>query len=177
MRLLLLSALTGPAQAHDPGLSTAEVSLTTSAVAVRLVLPRAELPPLLVGGAPIGIEPGSVSPADTEVAAFAAGAVILRDTLNSLVARKAEFHKPTPDEIQLVLEYPRPSGTLRLEFPLLSKLNRGHRLLVSVHGATAGKPARRLLDASADGFPLAGETGTGVRAWLRGLWFATLHGD
>jgi hypothetical protein len=167
LRLLLLSGLTGPVQAHDPGLSTAEVRLQASAVTVRLSLSRYDLDSLLLGPSTSKVGSGLGGSLTSKLETFAADAVELLDPPRPLAARRVELRQPSAEEIQLELEYPRPPGTLRLEFPLLSKLSRGHRLLVSVRESTDDRPERRLLDGSAYWISLAGGAGVGFWPWIK----------
>jgi len=142
--MLLLFGVLVTAHAHDPGLSTADVSLEADAVRVKLVVSRSELRSLLPGP-PAGVGESAADPRLSGLSSLAAESVALRSLRDAIGARAVKVRKPSGEEILFELEYPRPPGSLTLEFPILAMLTRGHRLLVSVRGQGDSRPERRLL--------------------------------
>ncbi len=144
---LLLVGLAGLAEAHDPGFSTAEVSLSPNAVAVRLVLP-ASASRVLLAGVPTGAGENGSSPRSSTLSILAGESVRLESEKQTLLPRNLQAVERADEELALELIYSRPSTAATLEFPVLSRLGEGHRMLVSVREQPANSLDRRVLGAA-----------------------------
>ena len=135
--MLLTSVLTVTASAHDPGLSSLEVSLTTSTIVARL----------------------SLSPRDAEMAGglddFARRAIELQIDGQPLTASRATVARAGDATMVVELTYPRPIGSnLTVRSRVAERLASGHRELVTVLG-TSGTVVSERMVGSRDSDPIA----------------------
>ena len=143
--MLLTSVLTVTASAHDPGLSSLEVSLTTSTIVARL----------------------SLSPRDAEMAGglddFARRAIELQIDGQPLTASRATVERAGDATMVVELTYPRPIGSnLTVRSRVAERLASGHRELVTVLGTSGTVVSERMVGGGDDGGPIALDVPAGV---------------
>jgi HupE / UreJ protein len=173
--LLVLLAMAGAAQAHDPGLSRLELSIGRAAVDAELVLARRDLDALVVLDSN---GDGLVSAAELE-----AGRAALVETARSWVAlgppgapmQVISVDMDRSDGLHFRLHAQRPAGTtLTVRCNALAQLARGHRQYLRVTGPSGATLAEVLLDAGAPAYSLSVRTphsGRVLADYLRaGIW-------
>lgn len=146
LALLLTPVLTGTASAHDPGLSSLEVSLTASTIVARL----------------------SLSPRDAEMAAaldaFARQTIELQIDGRRLSADGAQVERAGDATVIVELTYARPIGSrLTVRSRVAERLTRGHRQLVTVRGTSGTVVSERMIGGGGDaGEPIALDVPGGI---------------
>ncbi len=163
LALLLTSVSTVTASAHDPGLSSLEVSLTASTIVARLSLsPRdAEMAAAL--------EPGSRF-ADSERAgaaatlgAFARRTIELQIDGQRLSAGRAKVERAGDATVIVELTYARPIGSrLTVRSRVAKGLASGHRELVTVRGTSGTVVSERMIGGGDGGEPIALDVPGGI---------------
>lgn len=133
LTLLFFIGLVAPLHAHDPGLSTAQVTVRADGIVVATTFSAADLrllhPP---------------SPATPE---WIAGLFELRVAGIALAPRTTASHPLPADELQFELTFPRPEagGAAELRARRLEELPLGHRQFVTVTAGSGTVLAERLL--------------------------------
>jgi len=159
--LLVLLAMTGVVQAHDPGLSRLELSVGRDAVDADLVLARRDLDALIILDADAD---GAVSAAE-----LGAGRAALLETARSWVSlgtagapmRVIGVALDRSDGLHFRLQAPRPPGTaLTVRCNAFAQLARGHRQYLHVKDPDGATLAAALLDAGAPAYSLS------LRVWI-----------
>ena len=126
------------AQAHDPGLSSAELTTRTNRIVARLTFSSAEIQSL------------------GEIERVGVGALRIESNGNSIPGRLTRVERSLSDalRLELVFEMSRPATRMYVSSPLLLELPRGHRQFVSVRDESGRVVAERVLNASSPGFSI-----------------------
>jgi ABC-type nickel/cobalt efflux system permease component RcnA len=133
--LVLSLLLIGQAQAHNPGLSTADIQLATNGVGVSIIFAPSDLEQLLAHS--------PVSALETQVCVLAADGV-------ALAPIKGGLQTNTADDLRFAFVFPPvTSGQLRVECPLLRQLPAAHRQYLTIREANGELLAERLLQSTA----------------------------
>lgn len=156
LALLLTPALTGTASAHDPGLSSLEVSLTASTIVARLSLsPRdAEMAAALE---PDGrFADAELAGAAETLGAFARRTIELQIDGQTLGAGPAKVEHAGDATVIVELTYARPIGSrLTVRSRVGEQLASGHRELVTVRGTSGTVVSERMIGGGDGGEPIA----------------------
>jgi hydrogenase/urease accessory protein HupE len=150
--LILVLSASSPLRAHDPGLSTAQVTVGAAAVTARIGFAPSDLRTLLAADPSI---PGSLSwtPADLASArpallAAAPRLIELRSTSGAVAWRPTGVSLESPTSVMLSVEAPRPEGTpWTFSSRVLGRLPPGHRTFLSVTDGAGQTLLERLLSA------------------------------
>lgn len=137
------------AQAHDPGLSRAELVVGDGRVVARLTFAGREVATLVPLDAD---DDGAVSPAEVAVArptlaALGGELLVLRAGGRLLVPRVRSVELEAGDALRWEIEFPQADASVEVGLPLLGRLARGHRQYVAVRDAAGRIVAERILDA------------------------------
>jgi hydrogenase/urease accessory protein HupE len=156
LALLLTSVLTVTASAHDPGLSSLDVSLTASTLVARLSLsPRdAEMAAALE---PVGrFADAEWAGAAVTLDAFARRTIELQIDGQRLSACRAKVKRAGDATVIVELTYARPIGSrLTVRSRVAEQLASGHRELVTVREPSGAVVSERMIDRGDGGEPIA----------------------
>ncbi len=143
---LLLIAVHGGAQAHDPGLSSATVTIASDRVTVDAAYSQVEI-------AALGQRLGQ-SPAD-----FAPTAVRLRVGDREIDPTKAIAQSDDQNNLTFLLTFPvTPTQEFTVEAPLIASLSFGHRQFITVRAADGTILQEKLLGADDPTITIAAST-------------------
>lgn len=133
--LVLSLLLIGQAQAHNSGLSTADIQLATNGVGVSIIFAPSDLEQVLAHS--------PVSALETQVCVLAANGV-------ALASIKGGLQSSTASDLRFAFVFPPvTSGQLRFECPLLRQLSAAHRQYLTIRRVNGEILAERLLQSTA----------------------------
>lgn len=156
--IVTLLLLTSSTFAHDPGLSTADILVSTDEVVVTLAFAPRDLTTLLaddvVDRAAFDrdeIDAGSLDTARTALENLAADAVSIESGGMGLTPHSVSIGADDDRSVTLIARFERgPTATTVLTSTMLARLPRGHRQYATVRDVAGGLIAEALLDTGRD---------------------------
>jgi hydrogenase/urease accessory protein HupE len=143
------------AQAHDPGLSAAELKIEASSLAAHLTFAQGEIEALIPMDADGNgqITPEELGAAQPRLEALALKMLEIQIAQRSLLAQAARVQLDESQAIHFYLRFSRASGAqLNVRSAIITRLARGHRQYLTIRDAQGNTLAERMLDASSSAF-------------------------
>jgi len=185
MLIMLLTITVPDAAAHDPGLSSSRWLMMGNTLSVDLAMARRDIEPLLSrkrfqASRDAAREHPSVAQA---LEGIALTAIQLTSDSKHVAPERVEVEEYSGDGVRLRMEYRvQPGSSIRIEYPLLQELGRGHRNFVTLADAATGEQETWLLSAGHPEFEFrAGDAFSAPREFavylLDGVWHIWLGFD
>jgi hypothetical protein len=159
--LPLLLSLAIPVQAHDPGLSAADVSIEPNQMRAHLLFARADILSLARA---------------SDLDQIAAQALLVRVDGREVAPVRVSVQRDDPADFQFLLSYRLPqAGQLDIDSLLLPRLARGHRQYMALRDQHGNVIAERVLDAHTSHLhaDLIASSQTAKRPWSQFLRLGT----
>ena len=142
--LLVLFSLSAVARAHDPGLSAAEVRLSSTQVVVRLSIAYSDIE------SSVGANPGGPL-TERQLEQVARNGIELMIEDRALTPASVEFLPDEARAVSFLISYHRePGSRLRVRSAIINTLARGHREYVSIVDGNGKKLRDKMLDSASN---------------------------
>lgn len=151
-RLLLIAWLFGfvaPVQAHDPGLSRANIKLDDAGISVQMVFAQQDIDHLVVASTDeVRVDSADrFSTVRKRLQSILAAGVEVRDGEGQISPTSVGVVAALSDAVRLNLHYETNSSAIQIHIPLIARLSRGHRQYLTVQDSSANLRAQHILDA------------------------------